>query len=66
MTTQQDNMAQWIANGQSRGAAWLIIVYDAQTQGQSPVYVMPGEILEQKRQECNSDFRTEVTAPIDL
>lgn len=66
MTTQQDAIAQWIADGQDRGAGWLIVVYDAQTGMQSPVYVMPGENLEQKRKECNSGFCTEVTAPIDL
>jgi hypothetical protein len=66
MTTQQDDTAQWIADGQDRGAGWLIIVYDAQTGRQTPVYVMPGENLEQKRKECNSGSRTEVTAPIDL
>lgn len=66
MTTQQDDIAQWIADGQDRGADWLIIVYDAQIRKRSPIYVMPGENVEQKRKECNSGFYTEVTAPIDL
>lgn len=66
MTAQQDDIAQWIADGQDQGAAWLIVVYDSQTGERGPVYVMPGEDLEQKRKECNSGSCTEVTDPIDL
>jgi hypothetical protein len=66
MTTEQDYIPQWIAEGQSRGATWLIVVRDTQTGNDSPVYVMPGENLERKREACNSGFLTEVTAPFDL
>ncbi len=61
MDESQDSIAVWIAKGQDMKAAHLIVAYDARTGRQFPVYVMPGESLERKRETYKRDYYDYVT-----
>lgn len=63
MNTNQKDIpySNWISEGQMMKATHLIVVYNASNGQNFPVYVMPGENFEQKRQSCNSGSCTYVT-----
>lgn len=51
----------WLSEGRAINAVYLIVIYDAVTELTSPIYVLPGENLEQKRQVYESGTTTVVT-----
>ncbi len=53
MNTKQDDIPYWISEGQTMNATHLIVVYNASTGQNFPVYVMPGENFDQKLGACN-------------
>jgi len=58
--SNKNNIPYWISEGQRMNATHLIVVFNASTEQDSPVYVMPGENFKQKRRACNTGSCTEV------
>ncbi|MBD2453765.1 hypothetical protein H6G80_06705 [Nostoc sp. FACHB-87] len=61
MNANQNDIPDWILEGQRINATHLIVVYNASTGKDFPVYVMPGEKFQQKLQSCNTGSCTYVT-----
>ncbi len=53
MKANQNDIPEWISEGQRINATHLIAVYNASSQQDFPVYVMSGENFQQKLQFCN-------------
>jgi len=49
MREKQEEFSEWVVEGKRRNAIHLLIIYDGSLGKYFPVYVMPGENLEQKK-----------------
>ncbi|MEH2009326.1 MAG: hypothetical protein V7K81_30280 [Nostoc sp.] len=60
MKANQNDIPDWISEGQRINATHLIVVYSASSGQDFPVYVMSGENFQQKLQSCNAGSCTYV------
>ena len=61
MKANQNDIPDWISEGQRINATHLIVVYNASSGQDFPVYVMSGENFQQKLQSCNAGSCAYVT-----
>jgi len=66
MQTTREDRDRWIATGRERGATHIIVACDTFEYDDYPVYVMPGEDLEEKKAKYNGVNMQMIMEVIDL
>ena len=66
MAASAEDVGRWVEDGRTRGATHLISVCDTFDWDDYPVYVMPGENLEDKKKEYDSKSMQKINEVIVL